>query len=92
MNDECKDKDETNGSRDLKTVRGSRIPSIYRNATLRVVTPVENGRVGFGFNLPDGEVLRLNIPKEDAVTIGQLMLTTTEQRSEACRTKIGGLH
>ena len=39
----------------------SRIPAIYRPATFRVVTPSEAGYVGVGFDLEDGQTVRLKI-------------------------------
>ena len=50
----------------------SRIPDIYKEAALRVVTPSDNGKIGVGFNTKSGEILRVNISIEDAFKIGHL--------------------
>jgi len=48
-----------------------RIPKIYEPVTWRCVLRVcpESGNMGLGFNRPDGSVIRVKIPKEDALKL-----------------------
>lgn len=51
-----------------EAARAGRLPASYRPATWRNTTPadVETGLIGIGFDLPDGQVLRLALPLEGA--------------------------
>jgi len=52
----------------------SRIPVIYRSATLRHVTPAEAGYAGVGFNLVGGGTIRLKL---SVVDLHKLALLTS---------------
>ena len=54
----------------------SKIKDIYKKCSLRVVTPVDEGTVGIGFNLDSGEIVRLCVPVSAVMDIYRL--TTTQ--------------
>lgn len=56
----------------------SRIPSIYKSASLRVVTPIDAEYVGIGVNLEDGSVIRLKLPVSDVLEMAHLMACHSE--------------
>lgn len=51
-----------------EAARAGRLPASYRPATWRNTTPAdgETGLIGVGFDLPDGQVLRLALSLEGA--------------------------
>jgi len=56
----------------------SRIPSIYKAASLRVVTPVGAECVGIGVDLEDGSVVRLKLSVSDALEMSHLIVSHSE--------------
>tara|TARA_B100001964_G_C13712765_1_gene371003 strand:- start:51 stop:239 length:189 start_codon:yes stop_codon:yes gene_type:complete len=59
---------------------GSKIrESIYKPATLRNTTPVEENKIGVGFNLESGEVARLKLSTDDIATLHRLTFNPPDQ-------------
>ncbi len=63
--------------------RAGRLPASYRPAIWRNTTPadVETGLIGIGFDLPDGQVLRLALPLEGARHLAEALLDYLDAHS-----------
>ncbi|HJO56538.1 MAG TPA: hypothetical protein QF423_07660 [Candidatus Scalindua sp.] len=69
--------------------KGSRIrETVYKPATLRNTTPVEEGKIGIGFNLKSGEVARFKISIDDIATLYRLAFSHSEGSSGSPSTDV----
>lgn len=59
----------------------SRLPSVYRPASLRCVTPCDGEHVGIGFDGDDGQTVRIRLSKADAIQLSDLIRSQSEDRS-----------
>ncbi|NVZ07747.1 hypothetical protein HW932_00550 [Allochromatium humboldtianum] len=47
----------------------NRIPDVYEVTSLRNTSPIEDERVGIGFNMENGKIIRINISVSDVKMI-----------------------